>query len=237
MRRVASLAVGCLLLSLAPGARAESIGRASNVVKKGQWAMSLATELLFGRQLHNGAEARMYGGGHGRGYGLTDWLSVYGLLGAAHLSVDDPTIVRPSDPSSSTHSYGAGLLTSAQARAKVLELKTWEVGASVRYVDMRAGGKGKNAARWHHWLMAGTLAKPIGRATPYAGGAWSMLSVNYKVREDGNIIVQDRYREDLPVGAFVGLDVSFGEGEDVVLNVEALYLDGPELSTSIAYVF
>jgi opacity protein-like surface antigen len=220
----------------AAAAHAESIGSPATVLKKGEWLMGMASEFVLGRQVDNGADLFMYGAGHSRGYGLTDWLSVYGTIGAAHVSAEDSTIVTSSG-TSGTHGFGLSVLLSGSLKARLLQRDTWELDAALRYTDLRARRKNKNELRWHHVQLAGSVAKSLGRMKPYAGGMVTLLNVKYRIRDNSTTIKQDRYRHDTPVGMFLGTDVYFGEEQDVVLNVEATFADGPGLGASISYKF
>ncbi len=217
---------------------AEAVGSPASILKKGKWAMSASGGAVPNRTLHGDAEARLYQGGHARGYGLTDWLSVYGKIGVAHLEVDDPTIIKPNN-TSSTNSFGFNLFTQAQIKARVWQhVPTgFEWDGSLQYIDIRAGHKDKNEARWHEWQFASSVAKSMGRLKPYLGAKLNFLSMFYRVRQNGILVQQARYRQDSPIGMFVGSDLYLGSSEDVVLNVETSYQDGVETNLALQYVF
>lgn len=237
-RRLSVCVILLLALGQAPPLHAEAVGSPASVLKKGKWAMGLGGGVTPERSLKGSAEARVYQAGHFRGYGLTDWLSLYGKIGLASIEVDDPAIVKTSDPSSK-NDFGLNILSSLQLKGKLFEHKRtgWEWDGSIQYVDMRRRHKGKNEGRWHQWQFATSVAKPLGRLTPYAGVQYSIVDFTYRVRENGNLVRQDKYEEDSPVGAFFGTDWSFGQSEDVVLNVETSYHDGAEVNVGIAYLF
>jgi hypothetical protein len=221
-----------------PWVGAEAVGSPASILKKGQWAMSASGGAAPNRTLHGDAEVRLYQGGHARGYGLTDWLSVYGKIGLAHLEVDDPTIIKLNQ-SSSTNSFGFNLFTEAQIKARLWQhVPTgFEWDGSLQYIDIRAGHKDKNEGRWHEWQFASSVAKPFGRVKPYLGAKLNLLRMFYKVRQNGAVVQQGHYREDHPIGMFIGSDVSLGSSEDVVLNVETSYQDGLETNLALQYVF
>ena len=236
--RTASLVIAACLLSLPVRVQAEPVGSPAGILKKGKWVMALVGSIVPSRDLKGDAQAAMYQGGHFRGYGLTDWLSIYGKIGAAYLEVDDPSIKKTQDPTS-TNSFHGNLLASVQVKSRLLHTKDdeWELDGSFQYVDIRAHHKDKNEARWHEWQFATSVAKSFNRIKPYVGAKYSLLSMFYRVRENGTLIKQSRYKQDTPVGFFVGTDVYLGQREDVVLNVESAYLNGPEISVAIAYTF
>ena len=224
-------------VALAPPVDAEAVGSPSSILKKGKWVMGLGGGAM-GRHLKGVADALVFQGGHFRGYGLTDWLSVYGKVGGASLEVDDSTIVKLQDPSTQ-NSFGGNILFSVQAKGKLLEHKRWgwEWDWSAQYVDIRARHKGKNAARWHEWQLAMSTAKSMGRLKPYVGAKYSIVNMLFRVWDNGSLLKQGRYREDNPVGIFVGTDYYFGQYEDVILNIEGSYLDGPEIAMALSYSF
>ena len=134
---------------------AEAVGSPASILKKGKWVMGASGGAVPSRTLHGDAEARLYHGGHARGYGLTDWLSIYGKIGVAHLEVDDPAIIKPNN-TSSTNSFGFNLFTEAQVKARLWRhARTgFEWDGSIQYVDIRAGHKDKTEGRWHEWQFA-----------------------------------------------------------------------------------
>jgi hypothetical protein len=217
---------------------AEPVGSPASILKKGQWAMGLGGGAVLDRELDGSAKALVYHGGHFRGYGLTDRLSLYGKLGLAYLEVDDASI-KKTKSSSTQNSFGRNLLSSVQLKGRLWQnaKKTWEWDGSLQYVDIRARHKGKNEARWHEWQFATSVAKSFGRVKPYAGAKYSMLNVKYRVRENASLIKQDTYEEDNPLGFFLGTDCYFGEHEDVIVNVETAFVDGVEITLAVLYVF
>ena len=215
---------------------AESVGSPSRILKKGTWSFGLGAGTLAGRELGTDVTAVVYQVGHFRGYGLTDWLSVYGKLGVAYLQVDDPSIKKKD--LSTEHRFGANLLSSVQLKGRLFENRkrdfAWD--GSLQYIDIRKGHKGKNEGRWHEWQFATSVAKSFGRLKPYLGVKASMTDFSFKVKEDGKLIQQGTYQEN-GAGPFFGTDVYFGRYEDVVLNIETSYLNGAEVDMSLSYSF
>lgn len=231
-------AILLLALGQAPPLYAEAVGSPASILKKGKWAMGLGTGVIPKRNLKGNADALVYQFGHFRGYGLTDWLSVYGKIGLAYIAVDDPSIVKTGSPSA-TNRFGFNVLSSVQVKGKLFEHERtgleWD--GSVQYVDMRKRHKGGNEGRWHQYQFATSVAKSLGSLKPYAGVQYSLVDFTYRVRENGTLLRQDKYEEDSPVGCFFGTDWYFGRSEDVILNIETSYLDGAEVNVSIAYTF
>ncbi len=239
MERTWILLVGVMGVFLArtPDLAAEAVGSPASILKKGRWVMGLGGGGAQ-RDLKGDAEARVIQGGHFRGYGLTDWLSLYGKIGIASLEVDDPAIIKTTTPST-TNDFGLTVLTSAQVKLRLYEHQAgqWEWDGGLQYVDIRARRKGKNEGRWHEWQASTSVAKAIGRLTAYLGVKYDIVDFSFKVRENGAIVKQDKYEEEGPVGVFVGTDVYLGSSENVVLNVESAYQDGAEVDVAVAYTF
>lgn len=227
-----------LVLSSTPFLQAEPVGSPSSILRKGKWAMGLGTSVVPTRAFEGDGEAFMYQIGHFRGYGLTDWLSVYGKIGGAYVEVDDPTIKKTND-SSTKNSFGTNVLSSVQVKAKLFEHKRlrWEWDGSLQYVDIRARHKEKNEGRWHEWQFATSVAKAIGPLKPYVGVKYATVDFTFRVREEGRLLRQGTYEEEGPVGFFFGSDWYLGQYEDIVINVEASSLNGTEVGIAISYTF
>ncbi|MBI3321905.1 MAG: hypothetical protein HYZ91_06540 [Candidatus Omnitrophica bacterium] len=219
-------------------AGAEAIGSPASILKKGKWVFGLASDAVFGRGFNGNADVTVVQGGHFRGYGLTDWLSVYGKIGGAYLEVDDASI-KKATTTSTTHSFGGGLLSSVQVKSKLFEnrQKTWEWDGSLQYVDIRARHRGKNDGRWHEWQFGTSLARSFGNVKPYVGVKYSMIHFLYRVRENGTLLKQGRYQEQGPVGPFLGADLYLGRYDDVTINIEGAYLNGAEIALALSYSF
>ncbi len=220
------------------GVWAEEVGSPAGILKKGQWVMEAGGGAVLGRELKpGGSKATMYQLGHRRGFGLTDWLSLYGKIGAASLEVKDPSIKRPSNPSSTIRFNGA-VLVDVQVKSRLWRhVKTgleWD--GSLQYVFLRARHRGGNDGTWQEWVGSTSVAKSMGRLKPYLGLKYSLTNFKTKIRDNDNL-TQRTYKNDVPVGVFFGTDVYFGPSEDVILNVETSYLGGPELDMAIKYLF
>ncbi|MBI4323073.1 MAG: hypothetical protein HY596_02225 [Candidatus Omnitrophica bacterium] len=220
------------------GVWAEEVGSPAGILKKGQWAMEAGGGAVFGREVNpSGSKATVYQLGHRRGFGLTDWLSLYGKIGAAYLEVKDTSIKRSSN-SSSTIRFNGAVLVDLQLKSRFWRhVKTgleWD--GSFQYVYLRARHRGSNDGTWQEWVGSTSVAKSMGRLTPYLGVKYSLTNFKTKIR-DGSALIQRTYKNDVPVGAFFGTDLHFGPSEDVILNVETSYLGGPELDIAVKYLF
>ena len=189
-------------------------------------------------KLNGQGKVSFYQLGHFRGYGLTDRLSFYAKIGGVYLQVDDPSI-KKSGNSSSTSSFGGNVLLSGQLKAKLWESANtqWEWDGSLQVVEIRARHRGRNEIRWHEWDVATSVARSFGRVKPYVGVKASLVNALFHVRKNGEVLKQGRYKLDVPVGPFLGTDVYFGEHEDVVINVETSYVSGAEVGMSMSYTF
>ena len=227
-----------LAASLAATASAEPVGSPASILKKGKWIFGLITGGIPGRELDGGAETMLFQIAHFRGYGLTDWLSVYGKLGVAYAELDDPFIVK--QDGSSSHWFGANALSGGQVKVRFFKSKRshWEWDGSLQYTDVRRHSRGtKNEFRFHDWQVATGLAKPLGRFTPYAGVKYSLANLIFRVREGGQLLALGKHHSDQSAGFYVGSDLSMGQYEDVVINVEGGYVDGLEAAVSVAHSF
>ena len=243
MRRIrfaagAVAAVACALMAPPSSLRAESVGSPAAVLGKKRWAMGAEGGALLDRGLTGAAEVTAYQAGHFRGYGITDWLSVYGSIGGAYLNVDDAAI-QLTQSTSTSHSFGAGLLVSGGIRARLWESasKLWEWDGTLHYTHIRARHRSSNDGTWQDGVAATSVARSFGRLTPYAGVKCTFLNFKYKIRQNGTVLQQGTYKNDGHVGLLFGTDYVFGQQEDVVMNVETAYVNGAEITATIHYTF
>jgi hypothetical protein len=220
------------------GAAADTIGSPAGVLKKGQWFMGAGGGRIADRKLDGGAEATAYQLGHVRGYGLTDWLSVYGKLGVAYLEIDDPSI-KKRDDLSTTNRFGVNVLSGGELQVRLWQDRKalWEWDGSLQYTDIRKRHKGKNEIRWHQWGFGTSVARSFGRLRPYVGVNYSLIRAKYRVRQDGHLLQLATYKPDGVAGPFFGMDVRFGRGETVILNLETASADGAEATVVLSYTF
>ncbi len=212
---------------------AERVGSPADILERGQWIMSLDGGWLA-RTMKGGAKAFVYEGGHSRGYGLTNRLSLYGKIGIAYLDVHDSAF-----PQNIRSGFGANVVVDAKLKAILWEShqKDWVWGGSAQYIFLGAPHKRKNnQANWNEWQFSTSLAKSFGRVTPYAGIKLSLLQFRYLLRNQTTHI-QSRYRPDGLVGPFGGIDLAFGEQKDTVLNIEGAYVGGPEITVALTKRF
>ena len=232
------LLIMALALSHPTETTAEPVGSPASILKKGKWIMGLVTGGFPGRELDGGAETALFQVAHYRGYGLTDWLSVYGKLGVAYAQLDDPLVVK--EDGLTTHRFGANFISGAQVKVKFFESQRhqWEWDGSLQYTDVRRRQRGKkNEMRLHDWQFATGLAKTIGKFKPYAGVKASIVDMTFRLRQGGVLLKQGEHELEQSVGFYVGTDVSMGQYEDVVINIEGGYVDGVEGAVSFAHYF
>ena len=229
-RRTALLA--CCLCQ-ASVSEAASVGSPTGILRKGQWVMGLkaggASRDVTKSDLH--AKAELVGGTHFRGYGLTDWLSIYAGIGAAYLRVKG---------NSATDSFDANVALNGQVKGRLWESERygWEWDASAQYLYLGAPHRKKNnQGHWSEWQLASSVAKSLGPVTPYAGIKFSFVDLAFKVRKDNRITQQGTYKQDNIVSPFVGLDWYVGAAENLIVNVESSFLGGAEVDLSVAYRF
>lgn len=222
----------------ATSASAEAIGSPASILKKGKWTFGLGGSALPDRDLKGDATATVYQFGHFRGYGLTDRLSIYGKIGVAYLEIEDSSIKKRTS-ASATNQFDANVLSSVQLKGRLFESrnKSWEWDGSLQYIDIRKRHRGKNEGRWHEWQFATSVAKSFNRLKPYLGLKYNTVNFQFKVRENNELLQQGTYKENQPIGLFMGTDVYFGRYEDVIVNVEGSYLNGTEVSVAVAYTF
>ena len=220
-------------LSHVSASDAASVGSPAGVLRKGQWAMGLkaggASRDVTKSDLQ--AKAELVEGGHFRGYGLTDWLSLYAGVGAAHLRVKESPV---------TDSFGTNVALNGQVKSRLWESKRFGVewDASAQYLYIGAPHReGSNQPHWSEWQLASSVAKSIGPLKPYVGVKLSFLNFKFKVRKDNRITQQGTYKADGAMSPFFGFDFYAGQTESLIINVEGSFVNGEEVSVGVAYRF
>lgn len=233
-RAAVYLVIGALCVP--PAAWGEGMGSPSGIVKKGKWVMGLGGGSST-KELSGSGEATTYGVAHYRGYGVTDWLTAYVKIGGAYVEIEDPSIITTTV--ATAHNFGGNILSGVQLKARLWQKPDWGVewNGAVRYTDIRAKHREKNEIRWHHWQLATSFAKSMGKFTPYLGLSYSKLDVDYKIRQNGRLLASGSYREDQPVDLFFGTDYILGDAEDASVNVEGSLLNGGEVNVAVQYLF
>ena len=232
-RACSILAIVALLApSFAIDLHAEPMGSPASILKKKQWVFGLSSGGFFGRGMDGGTDVSVFSIGHYRGYGLTDRLSLYGKIGGAWIDINDAV-------TTTKQSLGGNILASAQLKTRIWNSpsRRWEWDGSAQYVYMHAKRRQKSQGTWKEMQVASSVACALGRFKPYLGGKVSVAELGYLYRKDGAIVQQGTYKSDNPIGAFFGTDIAFGEEEQMVINIESGYLNGPELDFSVNYVF
>lgn len=222
-------------LGLCRMAAAEPMGSPSSFLRKGQWVLGLDANSVLERNVEvstgGDGQASIYGGGHYRGFGLTDWLTLYAKVGGAYIEVKD---------ASATNGFGGNLVLSGQARLKLWEgpKKAWQWNGAFGYTFLGSPhNRRRNQAEWNEWMGATTVARSFGRVSPYAGVKVSLVNVKFKVRKEGEIVRSGTYKGDGVVGPLLGADVILGGERDTVVNVETSYVGGVEASLALTKRF
>lgn len=228
-----NLVVICVLAPL-PSAMADPVGSPASSLRKGQWLFGLGAGGVINRGAKGPGDPQegLYHLEHFRGYGLTDWLSVYAKVGWGYLRVDDGT------SASGANDFGHNLRLGAQLKSRLWHnaKKTWEWNGSVQYLWVGAPHRrGKNQGEWQEWQVATTTAASLGRMKPYVGIKCSLVNFDFKLRKGGETVQRGTYQQDAWLGPVLGAD--YLVGEDVIVNVESAYLDGAEVTVAVAHAF
>ncbi len=229
-----SLAWNLLSLPFASAAYAEPSSSPSNIVEKGRWVLGLGGGGLWKRTMKGGAKVSVYEGLHTRGYGLTNRVSLYGKIGGAYVGNDDPSIA-----TNVKSDFGANLVLGGQLNARLWKAAKsgWEWDGSVGYLYMGSPHKRNgNQVNWNEWQCATSIAKSLGRFTPYAGIKLSVLHIDYQLRTD-RVTTHGRYQPKGIVGPLFGIDWSFGGEQATVLNLEGSYVGGAEVGLVLTKQF
>lgn len=223
-------AVTLVLLCEPSRSHAEAIGGPAKV-EKGQWILGLGGGGLRKRRMKGTADASLYEATHFRGYGLTNRLTLYGDVGAAYITVNDSAV-----PSGVEKDFGANLFAAVQLKMKLWEHVRygleWDGSAQYLYAGV-PHKRDNNQAGWHEERLATTLAKSLGDFTPYLGVELSAVQFDYKFRSD-TFSSDGTYKPKGVVGPVAGMSWDFGEHKDTVLNIEATYVNGAEVTVGLS---
>jgi hypothetical protein len=228
-----SLVVICVLAPRSLSV-ADPVGSPASSLRKGQWMFGLGTGGVVNRGAKGAGdpEQGLYRIEHFRGYGLTDWLSIYAKVGWAYLRVEDGTSL------DGANDFGSNLLLGAQLKSRLWQnaKKNWEWNGSIQYLWVGAPHRrNKNQGEWQEWQVATTTARAFGRLKPYVGVKYSLVDFDFKVRKSGETIQSGTYKQEGRVGPVLGTD--YLVGEDVIVNVESAYIDGAEVTVAVAHAF
>ena len=227
------LALGVLVTAV-PCSQAEPVGSPSGVLKKGQWSFGLSTDNALGRGAKGSGNPSigLYQVGHYRGYGVTNWLSLFGKVGWAYLRVSDEQAVNQANTFGSNLMIGGGVKARVWRNAK----RDWEWDASAQYVWIGAPHRRtRSQGQWQEWQFATTTAKSFGRLKPYAGVKMSLVQFDYNLRRAGKGTQKGSYKPDGFLGPVLGAD--YAVREDTVVNVESSYVNGAEVTLAVARTF
>ncbi len=225
------LLAGLLFLCQASFLSGEAAGSPSELLKKGQWMLGLDVDSTVARELKTGgtsSKAYMLCAGHSRGYGLTDWLSVFGTIGAGYVSVKDNL---------GQHGFNTNLLASGQLKLRLWQSRGhgWEWDASSQYAYVGLPHRhSANDIVWHEWQGATSLSRTWDRWAPYLGVKYDTVHADVKLRQNGELLTQSgSYHSTLDVGPFLGFDWWIGEEHDTAFNLEVSAVGGAEMTCSL----
>lgn len=222
----------CVMFANSSFAHAETIASPATILKKGQWTFGLDAGAFVDRGLKIGSttgKATLFHGGHFRGVGITDRLSVYGKIGGGKLDVEDDL---------AESNFGGVLIGSGQIKLRLWEDKEkdleWDSGLRLLY--LHAAGNA-NEGDWYEWQFSSTVAKSFGRFTPYGGILFSSINFKFDKRKNNVTLRKGTYDEDKFFGVVFGTDIRFEKHDNIVLNVEGSYVDGSEFTLSLIRFF
>ena len=236
---VFGLASLLLINMCATPVRGESVGSPSGILEKGQWLFGLDAD-GWNRDLRlSGSDTQkvsVLSSSHFRGYGLTEWLTLYAKVGVAFLRAKDPGIANPDAKAS----FGGNLVLGTGMKARLWHnaRRDWEWDATTQYLWLGAPHKRhNNQGFWQEWQLATTIAKSFGRWKPYAGVKPSLVRMRFTRRVGSTFIKSGTYHQNNFLGPVIGTDIYFGKDRKTVLNLETSYLDGPEISLALSVLF
>lgn len=222
-------------------ASADSFGTLTTTLKKGQWMMSVEGYNAYGiakRDLEysNGTtEGNYWGVFHGRGYGLTDRINIFGKIGCHTLKVD------PNPFKKEEESLKGGMTGGLYLKGALLkEPQSWcELGLGGGFLYCSAHHDNGPKYDWREWQIGSYVSKEFGRFSPYCGLKYSDLNstIKFKQKEEdlssGSIKVESNDK----VGAFCGANIYLNKDKDVYLNCEVNFISSLEIGTGLYYKF
>ncbi len=216
-------------------AQAQSVGSPASTLKEGQWILGVDAGGLQRTLGSHNAKGSFVGGGHFRGYGLTDSLSLFGEVGGGYLLFKDPAFTGTGQ----SNRFGGVVLLSAQVKQKLWEnaAHDWEWDGSLQgsFIGMPHKQR-SNQGLWEGAQLATSVAKSYRRCKPYLGLKVPVDAFQFR-RHLATGLQTGRERLRASIGPFFGTDVYFGESRDVVVNLEAAYVRGPEVDLSVGCRF
>ena len=225
------LAVWCQ----AHGTQAQPVGSPASLLKEGQWVFGLNSGVLQRKIGSRHAKATFFEGGHFRGYGFSDRLSLFVEVGGGGSTFKDPNFTGPGN----SDKFGGNVLLSLQVKRKLWENagRDWEWDGSLQYTFIGTPHKQRrNQGLWYDGQMATSIAKSFGRCKPYLGVKVPFDTFQFRRHlPSGTQTGQERWQA--AVGPFLGTDVYFGENQSIVVNLETAYVKGPEVNLSLGYRF
>ncbi|MBN2097878.1 MAG: hypothetical protein JW714_05335 [Candidatus Omnitrophica bacterium] len=226
-----------ILFYLVP-AQAAQVGSPASLIEKGKWDFSLEGGYVSERPMKKSGASDYHVnigyGGHARSYGLTERLTIKGLVGGSYGRIYDEnattTIAKKT-------SLSGGLALGLELLGIIFENESsgfeWDASAQFLYLRSHHKRSGKANADWYEWQLSSCVAKELGWFKPYAGVKLSIVDLDH---DDGKGNTAS-YEQDGIFSPFVGTDIYLGKDRDVVINLEGAFLLGTELYGAIRYRF
>ncbi|MBI4336151.1 MAG: hypothetical protein HY589_05795 [Candidatus Omnitrophica bacterium] len=197
--------------------------------RRGQWYIGFEGNAVFEREMNKNlgeAETNQYF--YNASYGLYDWLSFDGKLGAGDLEFDTRETGRLDYSSGFSGAYGL--------RFKIYDDEAGRLRAIFGFHHISAHPPGekvnevKYTAIWDEWQISLLLAKGVGRLNPYFGVKASQV---FLIRRDS---LQSDWSWN---GAKDHFGVITGSNINLLknwyLNLEARFIDETALSAALSY--
>ena len=197
--------------------------------KRGQWYMGFETNLVFEREMRKAlgdAESRQYF--LNTSYGIYDWFSFDGKLGAGDVEFDTREAGRLDYKYGFSGAYGV--------RFKIYNDDSKRIRAILGFQHISAHPPGKEvnnvkySAIWDEWQFSLLLAKGFGRFEPYLGIKTSQL---YILRKDN---LQDDWTWNGAKGHFgIVAGSKIDIFKNLYLDLEGRFIDETAFSAALSY--
>jgi hypothetical protein len=219
----------CGILCIAQGACLAAPLYGPNMPRQGQWYMGLEANFVFERDMKKSlgeAESRQYF--YNASYGIYDWFSFDGKLGAGDARFD--TI------EAGLLEYDLGFSGAYGVRFKIYDDESKRLKAIFGFQHISAhppkekAGDVKYSAIWDEWQLSLLVSKGIRNFSPYLGVKASQLYIIRKDNLQGDWTwngARDHF------GIIVGSSVDILK--DWYLNLEGRFIDETAFSAALSY--
>lgn len=218
---------------------ADSFGTMTTTLEKGQWMMSIEGYGAIDRDLEYAdgkVDSNYWGIYHGRGYGLTDKISIFAKIGYYDLNEVDPNPFKNIAEDLKGGMAGGIYLKGALLKEpeNFFELG---VGGSLFYCSAHSDNGPKYD--WREWQIGGYAQKKFGKFVPYAGIKYADLdsTLKFKQKEEDASAGSIDVESDDKIGLFAGTNFYLNQDEDVYLNCEVNLISSLEIGAGLYYKF